>query len=132
MRDRPVIWSGLLIFLALLTLPVWHNLSAHITTKGPQPVLPRDQKQCVASLEYMKTSHMKLLLTWRDDVVRNGARDYISPDGRRFTMNLTETCLRQCHTDRAAFCDRCHTYAAVSPSCWDCHLDTKGLLRSSR
>jgi len=132
MRDRPIIWSGLLIFLAFLTLPVWHNLSAHVTAKGPQPVLPRSEKQCVAPLDFMKTSHMKLLLDWRDSVVRTGAREYTTADGRRYNMDLTVTCLRQCHGARADFCDRCHTYAAVSPSCWNCHLDSKGLLRSSR
>ena len=122
MRDRGFIWTGLAFFLLFLTLPVWRNLSAHVAAKGPEPVLPKNQKQCVASLDFMKTSHMRLLLDWRQAVVREGARDYVTPDGRRYAMSLTNTCLRQCHTVKADFCDRCHNYAAVSPPCWDCHL----------
>ena len=31
----------------LVTFPAWHDLSAGVTAKGPNPVLPVDQKQCV-------------------------------------------------------------------------------------
>jgi hypothetical protein len=123
MRDRGLIWSGLALFLAFLTLPVWHNLSAHVTAKGPEPVLPKTQKQCVAPVEFMKSSHMSLLLDWRDSALREGSRDYTTADGRHYQISLTSTCLTECHGAKADFCDRCHTYAAVSPPCWDCHLD---------
>ncbi|SPE34630.1 Periplasmic (Sec) triheme cytochrome c [Candidatus Sulfopaludibacter sp. SbA6] len=123
MRDRALIWSGLLIFLGILTLPIWHNLAAHVTAKGPDPVLPAREKQCVAPLEFMKSSHMTLLLDWRDRAVREGEREYTTADGRHYALNLSSTCLAQCHAAKADFCDRCHNYAAVSPPCWDCHLD---------
>jgi len=130
MRNRGLIWSGLALFLIFLTLPVWHNLSAGVTAKGPQPVLPKTEKQCVAPLDFMKTSHMTLLMNWRESVVREGGREYTSADGRHYTMDLTVTCLRECHTAKADFCDRCHNYAAVSLPCWDCHLDSKNVLGS--
>ena len=25
------------------------------------------------------------------------------------------------HESKQDFCDSCHTYAGVSPNCWDCH-----------
>ena len=125
MRDRGLIYTGLLLFLAFLTLPVWHNLSAGITPKGPAPVLPAHEKQCVAPAAYMKSSHMTLLLDWREKVVREGTREYVAPDGRRFNISLTNTCLHECHTSRADFCDRCHNYEAVALPCFDCHLDDK-------
>ena len=111
MRDRPIIYSGLFIFLLLFTFPVWRDLAARATTKGPQQVVPSRNKQCVAPVEYMKTSHMKLLLDWRDRAVRM--------NDRRFSLTA---CLK-CHGTKADFCERCHTYAAVSATCWDCHLD---------
>lgn len=125
MRDRGVIYCGLALFLGLATFPVWHNLAARVNAKGPNLILPKNEKRCVAPLAYMKTSHMSLLLDWRDSVVRRGAREYTAFDGRRYSMNLTSTCLKQCHGAKAEFCDRCHTYAAVSLPCWDCHQDSK-------
>ncbi len=133
MRDRPIIWLGLLIFLGLATFPIWRSLSAGTTTKGPEPVLPVREKQCVAPLDYMKTSHMSLLINWRDTKVRNNQGMFTAANGKTYTINLTTTCLQQCHTARADFCDRCHNYAGVSPTCWDCHLDSKQVvLRSAR
>ena len=46
--------------------------------------------------------------------------------------SLSATCLGECHGAKADFCDRCHNYAAVSPPCWNCHLDSKPVLRSAR
>ena len=132
MRDRGVILSGLAVFLALLSFPAWHNLSAHVTTKGPNIRLPAPGKQCVAATEFMRTSHMKLLIDWRENVVRAGARDFTAADGKHFHTSLTPTCLDQCHGGKAEFCDRCHDYAAVSPSCWSCHQDAQPALRSAR
>jgi hypothetical protein len=36
-------------------------------------------------------------------------------------MSLTNTCITQCHSNKAKFCDRCHDYMNVQPWCWDCH-----------
>jgi len=132
MRDRGIIYAGLVIFLGLATFPAWHNLAARVTAKGPNPALPAREKQCVAPLEYMKTAHMTLLLNWREDVVRRDVRDFTAFNGKHYTMSLTTTCLQQCHGTKADFCDRCHNYAAVSPPCWNCHLDSKVVLRSAR
>ena len=125
MRDRGIILTGLVVFLALVSYPVWHNLAAGVATRGPEPVLPKTEKQCVRPVAFMKTSHMQLLKDWRDAAIREGQREEVAPDGRHFAVSLTNTCLRQCHAEKAEFCDRCHNYAAVSVSCWDCHQDTK-------
>jgi len=133
MRDRGIIWSALALFLALVTLPMWHNLSASVTGTGPKLVLPKHEKQCVAPAAYMKSSHMRLLMDWRENVVRQNTRDFTTSDGRHFNMSLTSTCLKQCHDGKGEFCDRCHTYAAVSLPCWNCHVDSKAAaLWSSR
>ena len=126
MHDRGIIYFGLAVFLGFATLPLWHNLSAAVTAKGPDPVLPANVKQCVAPLAYMKTSHMNLLMDWREQVVRQGARDFTALNGQHYRMSFTGTCLQQCHSaGKAEFCDRCHNYEAVSLTCWNCHEDSK-------
>lgn len=131
MRDRPVIYLGLAAFLVVATFPVWSNIASGTTTKGP--VLPQPRaKQCVAPTAYMKASHMDLLSEWRDEVVRSDSRDFVAFDGKVYKRSLSSTCLEQCHVSRTEFCDRCHTYAAVSVTCWDCHVDTKQVLRAAR
>jgi hypothetical protein len=37
------------------------------------------------------------------------------------TMSLSDTCL-DCHSKKDQFCDACHTYSAVDPYCWTCHV----------
>jgi len=36
-------------------------------------------------------------------------------------MSLQNTCM-ECHSNKSKFCDQCHTYAAVNPFCWECHI----------
>lgn len=125
MKDKYLIYTGLIIFIATVTFPFWYNLGK----AAPAPVITLSEKAlaaktCVRSAEYMKTQHMQLLDDWRDSVVREGKRIYVNPEGKAFKMSLTGTCLG-CHSEKAEFCDRCHTYASVRPYCWNCHIDPK-------
>ena len=70
---------------------------------------------------FMRESHMKLLVTWREGAVREGNRLYTARDGRIFEASLSGTCLK-CHSNKAQFCDRCHDYAGAKPACWNCHI----------
>ncbi len=123
MRDRAWIFSGLAVFIALLTLPFWYSLGrAHAAGNPPRLLLPANQKDCVAPAAVMRAEHMKMLIDWREDVVRRGDRRYLAYDGKVYTKSLTRTCLG-CH-DKQQFCDRCHAYSGVTgPYCWDCHND---------
>ncbi len=126
MRDRVPIVLGLVLFLGVVTFPAWYGLAGGVTSKGPEPQLPKLMKQCVAPAAYMKPYHMDLLMNWREEVVRNGARTYHALDGKNYEMSLTRTCLQQCHTNKAEFCDRCHNYVGVQgPYCMNCHVDPK-------
>ena len=69
----------------------------------------------------MRANHPALLDRWRNEVVREGRREYRSSTGGTHVMSLTGTCLR-CHGGRAAFCNRCHDYAGVNETCWECHV----------
>lgn len=131
MRDRSLIYAGLLLFLGLATFPFSYNLIAGKTPQSPALKLPEHEKQCVAPVEYMKSSHMQLLSSWREERVRRNVRTFTAFDGKSYDVALTGTCLTQCHTSKAEFCDRCHTYVGVQgPYCMDCHVDPEKIRRS--
>ncbi len=130
MRDRVLIAIGLALFLALVTYPMWHAAYAKTTAAAPQLQLPKDAKECVAPVAYMRAAHMKLLIAWREGAVRDHQLTYKAYDGKTYRVNLSNTCLGQCHNSKEQFCDRCHQYAAVSgPYCWDCHIDPSKVAR---
>jgi hypothetical protein len=109
-------------------LAAWPALSRAAGWNRPEPpALARAEGrgECVEPPAVMRASHMRLLADWRDRAVRQGDRTYRARDGREIDISLSGTCLR-CHADKAAFCDRCHDYANVSPGCWDCHLQRPG------
>jgi hypothetical protein len=118
MYNKTTIIPGLIIFVIIVTLPVWIN--GFEAGDLPKPELP--QGKCVAPASEMRDIHMSLLNEWRDDVLRNGNRVTVkSLDGKEFRKGLQMACM-QCHTNKAKFCDSCHEYASVKPYCWDCHI----------
>lgn len=119
MYDANKIIPGLIVFVGLMTFPLWHNMGNAGTQ--PNPEKPKDVKECVKPVQYMKTTHMQLLNQWRDEVLRDGKRGQVEAGGKMYEKSLMNGCL-ECHTDKKKFCDECHTYAAVKPFCWDCHI----------
>ena len=113
---------GLVAFLVLVTFPIWYTAAGGASLDRPEIVLPEDEKACVESKEYMRAWHMDLLDDWRDAVVRDGHRVYVSEDGQKHRMSLSLGCMT-CHDNKAEFCDKCHDYTGVSPYCWDCHVE---------
>jgi hypothetical protein len=117
--------AGIAIFVVLITFPFWYGRGK---TSGP-PELSLDtpviaglrEKRCLEETATMRTSHMKLLVNWRDSVVREGNRLYTAKNGKVYEMNLSGTCLK-CHINKEQFCDRCHNYVGAKPSCWSCHI----------
>lgn len=126
--DRNKVILGLLIFFAVITLPLWKNLGTIIPAPQPKLDTPAIQqlaekdRKCVADTAFMRNNHMQMLVDWRDDVVRNGNRIYTAPGGKKFNASLSNTCM-ECHSNKSQFCDQCHNYVAVAPNCWGCHLD---------
>jgi hypothetical protein len=124
MRDRLLIFAGLFVFWALFTFPIWRGVAAHTSTSEPTLLLPGSAKVCIAPLDSIRAEHMKLLITWRDGLVREHRTRYTAWNGTSYKVSLTGTCLGQCHGSNTEFCDRCHSYVAVStPTCWNCHQD---------
>ncbi len=125
MNDKPKIIAGLVIFVIIITFPVWFNTGS--AKPVPKPEIAPEAKAkgyCVLPKDEMKKEHMQILDGWRNSVVRDGQRVYINENGKEFNMSLSNECLG-CHTNKADFCDKCHVYASVNPYCWDCHVNPK-------
>ncbi len=82
--------------------------------KKPDPSNP--EYKCVLGLgsDYMRYHHMDLLKEMRDDAVREGIRSDVTFDR-----------CRECHGNRATFCDKCHDVVDLEPDCFDCHYYPK-------
>ena len=126
MFDGWKIILGLIVFLILMTSPIWFNAATGKGAYVPDLELATEdiagKDQCVMPAEYMRPYHMDLLNEWRDEVVRNGERVHVAPDGRKYDRSLSNTCM-DCHSNKDKFCDRCHDYLSVDPYCWECHIE---------
>lgn len=125
MYDGGKIIAGLIIFLALVTFPLYSNFGKSVATLTPSldtPVIQQlEKKECVEPKDFMRAEHMKLLNDWRDAAVRDTNRVYVSSSGRHYDISLQDTCMK-CHSNKETFCNSCHDYAGVKPYCWDCHF----------
>ena len=123
MYGKGRIIPSLLIFLGLMTFPIWYNSGN--ARQVPNPEKPKNYRECVEETQYMRTTHMKLLNDWRDDILRSGGtRSGVTANGTEYVRSLQNGCM-ECHSSKKKFCDECHTYAAVKPYCWDCHIEPK-------
>ena len=122
MYDGGKIIVGLIIGIGLFLSPFIYNAGS--SAKAPDPQLTekaKEAKVCVASKEYMRSSHFTMLDEWRHTAVRDGERYYKAADGKVYYKSLQVTCM-DCHSDKTKFCDQCHNYLSVNPFCWDCHI----------
>ena len=115
---------GLVIFLILITFPVWYNVAMGRAGYSPELEKAVRGETCVRDTTWMTSHHMDLLNDWRDQVVREGERYEMTAQGVRIEKSLSNTCLN-CHENKDKFCDRCHNYMGVDPYCWDCHVIPK-------
>jgi hypothetical protein len=123
-HDTGKVIVGIAVFLIVVLSPIWYNAITGRAGYVPELVLPADEKQCIESASYMRVNHIGVLNLWRETVVRTGERKYKARDGKIYGMSLAGTCMK-CHSNKAEFCDRCHSYADVQPKCWDCHVAPK-------
>ena len=123
MYDGGKIITGLVIFLILITFPIWYNLANSPDQNTIELEKPAFGEHCMKDKEWMRANHMDLLNTWRDEVVREGKRTYHNElDGQKYNKSLSNTCLH-CHRSKEKFCDECHNFMGVTPYCWDCHIE---------
>jgi hypothetical protein len=124
--DADKIVPGVLLFLVVLSLPLLYTIATGKVDEVPELKIVTAEKDCIESTEYMRKEHMNLLKSqWRETVVRTGIRTYISSDGKEYAMSLSQTCLG-CHSNKEQFCDQCHNYLGIKPTCWNCHNIPEG------
>ncbi|MGN1038347.1 MAG: sulfate reduction electron transfer complex DsrMKJOP subunit DsrJ [Mailhella sp.] len=132
MYNAKFVIPGIIIFAGLFTAPFWINMlsSSHEEVKVELPAKPvtffgEERTQCVEPKTWMAANHMELLLQWRDKALRENKRIYVASDGKKWETSLQNTCMA-CHSNKADFCDKCHTANSVNPYCWDCHVVPQG------
>jgi len=125
MYDGGKVIAGLAIFVILVAFPVFYNAgNAGILPNPEKPAKELNVTVCVENTQFMRTSHMRLLSDWRDQVLRDGDRKPIVVAGQEYDKSLQNTCMK-CHANKKKFCDECHVYTSVTPYCWDCHIQPK-------
>ncbi len=67
-------------------------------------------QECVRETDYMRFHHMDLLKQIREEFIRDGIRGEVTLSG-----------CRDCHENRARFCNQCHDAASLSLDCFGCH-----------
>jgi hypothetical protein len=131
--NKGPVFLGIAVFLALALFPFYNNFGKTVKKPDPKTDTPEimeyeklnGKKECVESKAFMRAEHMVLINDWRDSVVRDMNRQYVSTaTGKRFNMSLQNGCMH-CHSSKKKFCDECHNYMAVTPFCWDCHIQPK-------
>jgi len=121
MYDAPKVIAGIIIFLLIVLTPFMYNTATGKAKYVPTFIPDSSGAQCVESREWMRVNHMDLLDQWRNEVVRDADRYYISSTGKKYEKSLTNTCM-ECHQKKDDFCTKCHDFAAVEqPNCWNCH-----------
>ena len=90
-------------------------------SRGLGPAIERARgERCVAEPAFMRRNHMDLLKHQRSETVHLGVRD------ARASLKGCIGCHASAATGSVAvaktdFCVSCHSYAAVSVDCFDCH-----------
>jgi len=110
---------GIIIFILFFTIPIWLNFGR--LEAIPKPELPKKEKKCIESKEYMRAYHMKLLDDWRKKAIRENKYIYTASDGKKYFISLQRTCFK-CHNDTEKFCNECHNFVITHPDCWNCHI----------
>lgn len=124
MSKNGKIIAAIIIFILIIALPFIYNWGK--SNKGPGININTGAtgQQCIEPADWMKANHMKLLDQWRNEAVREGKTVYVNSQGKSYNIGI-DTCLN-CHYDPAVnpadqFCVKCHDYASVKPTCWNCH-----------
>lgn len=103
--------GAFVIFAVILASPFLAAIGNGQIMQGatqPKLDLPANATKCVEDTAYMRANHMNILKQERERAVRLGIRT------KKHSLKNCFTC----HTDKSKFCDRCHNYAGVKPTCF--------------
>jgi hypothetical protein len=116
-------WAALFALVAVAAPALADAPAEAGTSRVPKPtVVVTAVGSCVEDTAFMRRNHMKLIRHQRDLTVHEGIRT---------TQHSLANCVN-CHADpktgrvtgsKDAFCEGCHSYAAVKLDCFECHAD---------
>ena len=127
MRSASRFLSLSFLGLALVAIGFGSGLFASSAQAGdvpmPKPAKAFKGEQCVEPNDVMRRNHMDFLKHQRDETLREGIR------GQKYSLNDCIDCHAVTSPDVAGgkvrtlkpFCAECHSYAAVSIDCFQCH-----------
>lgn len=118
--------TGLRLFLAVLVMALIGALPV-MAGDGPLPLIPKAKgERCVEDSNFMRRNHMELLKHHRDETMHKGVRTTKYSLSGCFNCHAVDGADGKPVTvdDEKHFCNACHTYAAVSPDCFQCHSST--------
>jgi len=116
---------GLLASLSIIASVV----SMSVFAGAPIPDIPKGEgDKCVEDTQYMRESHMDLLLHQRDDTLRRGIRTKKHSLKECLTCHVVKDSNNQAISaaNPKHFCRACHDYASVNIDCFDCHASKPG------
>jgi len=118
-------WKWTVGIIAVLCLSIAYAASStapQASKAGPTIVIDKARagEHCVEDTAFMRKNHMKLLMHQRDETMHKGIRN------GKYSLKKCINCHASTKDDRVVgsdehFCQSCHTYAAVSLDCWECH-----------
>ena len=116
-------WVVLVALLAVAVPAQADAPSGARASRVPQPTVAATAAgSCVEDTAFMRRNHMELIRHQRDLTVHEGIRT---------TRHSLANCVN-CHADpktgrvtgsKDAFCEGCHSYAAVKLDCFECHAN---------
>lgn len=115
----------MVIRLAALALSVLIATAVYAADKPSIPHLDVGKGgQCVEDPKLMRKIHMDLLKHQRDETMHKGIR------GQKHSLADCVECHASTRTNSVlgsneAFCQGCHTYAAVKLDCFECHTSKR-------
>jgi hypothetical protein len=114
----------LLVYVVLAAVMAMVSLSTNAEGWTPKPTIVKGKgEECVEPTEVMRKRHFEFILHQRDKTMHEGIR----------TKRYSLTGCIDCHAKRdkngeflpinakGQFCQSCHSYAAVSIDCFQCH-----------
>jgi len=114
--------------LALLSIMV-SVMSVSVFAGAPMPDIPKGKgDKCVEDTQFMRESHMELLLHQRDDTLRRGIRTKKHSLKECIACHVVNDSNNQpiSAANPKHFCRQCHDYTSVNIDCFDCHASKPG------
>ena len=115
---------GFFIFVLIVIMPIITNAArGGLLKQAPEPSLALPEGKCVEATDYMRANHMRDLVLAKWNFYLTGEKS------AKFSLRKCFTC----HESKSEFCDKCHTYAGITPHCASvdggCHYAIPGMQR---